>query len=714
MSKVTYIAEKPDIGKALAAYLWPDGNCHKEKGFIQQGNTSVTWALGHILGLALPEEYGEEYKVWANYPVIPKIWKVKPTAAAIAQLAVIKKLLMETDVVVHAGDPDRMGQLLVDDILKYLHFKGKVQRILINAKDDTSLKRAFSQITDNDRYENLYYAGLGREQADWLIGINLTRAYTVNARKYGYVTTFRIGRVKVPTLALVVNREKEIQGFKPTKYYELKGIFEKDSIPFKATLQPAKNLLLDEENRIKDKNILQAIKLKVEKAEVITKDVQEKDMMQYPPLPYSLDTLQVEANIKYGLSPKEVLTMVQDLYEKKYVSYPRSDCNYIPVSQKEDAARILPVLAALGIAGAGAANIELTSKAFNDQKITAHHAIIPTGIQPEKLTDIERKIYALIAKRYVLQFFPAHEYKKITFVLAAADEIFTGGGKVILKQGYKVYETEDQESESAESNVNLPALAIGDKIEKANYSIADKVTTPPKRFTEGTLLAAMANIWRFVDAENPNREKLKEVKGIGTPATRDTIIAELQADTMNGKPVEPCMTKVKKELVPTVFGTSLVENVDQSLTLPDATAEMEYTLSEIAAGKKSLGEYMDEMIAMVHQNIQFAENRKFPLPKGKVIETCPICSKGELIRRYSPKVKKYFHICSNLDCVSPLTGRKIFYEDDHGKPVVVKCPDCGTILVRIMKNGAFWLCSKCQKTYNDNNNKPDLHLKNVR
>ena len=151
--------------------------------------------------------------------------------------------------------------------------------------------------------------------------------------------------------------------------------------------------------------------------------------------------------------------------------------------------------------------------------------------------------------------------------------------------------------------------------------------------------------------------------------------------------------------------------MDQSLTLPDATAEMEYALSEIAAGQKSLSEYMDEMITIVHQNIQFAENRNFPLPKGKEIQSCPICSKGELVRRYSPKVKKYFHICSNSDCVSPVTGRKIFYEDDHGKPVVVKCPDCGIILVRIMKNGAFWLCSKCNKTFNDKAGKPELSLK---
>ena len=708
MGKVTYIAEKPDIGRALAAYLWPEGGYRKEKGFMQQGDTTVTWAFGHILGLASPEEYGEEYKVWANYPVIPTSWRMKPAAAAVAQLAVIKKLLMETEVVIHAGDPDREGQLLIDEILQYLQFKGKVQRILINAKDNESLKRAFAQLVDNKKYENLYYAGLARERADWLIGMNLTRAYTVNARKYGYDSTFRIGRVKVPTLALVVNREKEIKGFKATKYYQLNGVFKKEGISFKANLVPAENLPLDEEKRIKNKSILQAIKLKVEKAEVIVTDVQGKEMVQSPPLPHSLDTLQVEANQKYGVSPKEVLATVQELYEKKYVSYPRSDCNYLPVSQQEDAARILPVLEAVGIVRAAAADIKLTSKAFNDQKITAHHAIIPTGIQPEGLSDIEQNMYELIAKRYVLQFLPAHEYKKITFILAAADEVFMGSGSIVLKQGYKAYEMESQQEDSEEANLKLPALSMGDKIEKANYAIVDKVTTPPKRFTEGTLLAAMANIWRFVDPKNPNRGKLKEVKGIGTPATRDTIIAELQAEAMNGKPIEPCMTKIKKELIPTAFGTSLIENIDQSLAQPDSTAEMEYALAEIAAGKKSLSSYMDEMISIVHQNIQFAENQKFPLPKGKAFEACPICKKGTLIRRYSAKVKKHFHICSNPECVSPVTGKKIFYEDKQGSPVIVSCPECKTILIHILKSGSFWLCGKCNKTFNDKFGWPDL------
>lgn len=711
--KKLFIAEKPDIGKALAAYLWPDGHYKKEKGYIQSGDITVTWAVGHILGLAEPEAYGDEFKMWAHYPVIPKEWKLRPAAATAAQLAIIKKLLMDTEVVIHAGDPDREGQLLIDEILKYLNYKGQVQRILINAKDEASMHRAFSQIVDNKRYENLYYAGLGREQADWLVGMNLTRAYTVSARKYGYDNTFRIGRVKIPTLALVVNREKEIQSFKSVKYYVLKGTFDKGSIPFNAILQPSDRLPLDEENRIKDKKVLQAIKMKLEKANVVVKDIQEKDMLQNPPLPHSLDTLQVEANKRYGFSPKEVLDTVQNLYEKKYVSYPRSDCNYIPASQKEDAEKILPILQDLHITGADQADLEITSKAFNNKKITAHHAIIPTGVLPESLNDREQKIYELIANRYALQFFSPYEYKKVTFTLAAGDEIFTGSGKITKHLGFIACSREEEDS--TEGNIKLPELAVGDQIDKAGYAILDKVTTPPKRFTEGTLLAAMANIWRFVDAQNPNRDKLKEVKGIGTPATRDTIIAELQQDVIKGKTIEPCMKKVKKELVPTDFGIRLIENIDPSFTVPDTTAEMEYALTEIAEGKKTLAEYMDEVITLVHKNIQYAENKKFPLPPGQETIPCPVCKKGEIVRRYSSKIKKYFHLCNNPECVSPITGKKIFYEDDRGKPVIVKCPDCGHILSRLIgKNGPFWHCSKCKKTYNDKNNRPDLHLKIAR
>lgn len=714
--KKLFIAEKPDIGKTIANYLWEPGSYQRDNGFMRRQDVTVTWAFGHILGLAEPEAYGEEYKAWKNYPIIPgpEQWILSPSAATAKQLAIIKKLLAETDVVVHAGDPDREGQLLIDEILTYCNFQGEVQRILINAKDDESMKRAFDQITDNEKYKNLYAAGLAREQADWLVGMNLSRAYTVNARNFGYTSTFRIGRVKVPTLALVVNREKEIKNFKPTKHFTLKGTFEKDSIPFTATLKPSEKLPVDEENRIMDKKLLQAIKLKIEKSPVIVTDIQEKDQVQNPPLPHSLDTLQVEANKKFGLSPKDVLDTVQSLYEKKFVSYPRSDCNYIPASQKEDFSKIMPVLLAMDLPGAAAADFSMASKAFNDSKITAHHAIIPTGVAPADLASNEKTLYELIANRYILQFLPPYKFKKTTFALSAADEFFTGSGSVVIDMGFKAAFHDDEASAQDEDNSKLPPLAIDEQLSTADYAIINKTTTAPKRFTEGTLLAAMTNIWRFVDAKNPNREKLKDVKGIGTPATRDTIIAELLQDKIKGKDVDPCIKKVKKELVPTPFGINFIENIDPVLTLPDTTAVMEYSLSEISEGQKSAIGYIDEVITLLHESIKHAETHKFPMANKENAISCPICENGTLIRKYSPKIDKHFHICSNPDCVSPDTGKKVFYEDNKGKPVIAKCPSCQHLLIRLKgKNGFFWACSNstCKQTFNEKNHQPDIKEK---
>lgn len=698
--KKLFIAEKPDIGRALAGYLWPENNYKKQQGYFENGDTIVSWAYGHILRLATPEEYDEKYKFWKNYPIIPQKWQIKPSANTKKQLDVILKLLKDADVVVNAGDPDREGQLLIDEILDYAGYKGKVQRLLLNAKDEVSLKRAFENIQDNNKFKSLYMAGLGRTRADWLVGMNLTRAYSVSARKYGYNTIFRIGRVKIPTLALVVNREKEIQNFKSAKYYELIGSFTKDNLPFKAQLKPS-DKLIDAENRIKDKAILQAIKLKLRGADIAVKDIQKKKLTEYPPLPYSLDTLQVEANKKYGFSPKVVLDTVQQLYEKKFVSYPRSDCNYIPEAQKEDAEKIFSIL---DISGKEKADLTKKSKAWDDKKITAHHAIIPTIVKANELDDTQQKIYNMIAKRYILQFFPPCVAEKTTFTLAVSDEIFTGSGQVILETGFKAFEGK----ETADTNI-LPKLKTGDKIDKGDYLIQEKKTAPPKRFTEGTLLAAMANIYKFVAADNPNREKLKEVKGIGTPATRDTIIAELQETSSKGKDIEPCLKKIKKELVPTQFGINLIENIDKSLTYPDTTAEMEYKLAEIAEGKQPLQQFLDNVIKMVYDNIKFAENKEFPFYRDKESITCPICNKGQIVRKYSAKIDKYFHMCNNPDCVFPVTGKKIFFEDDNGKPIMAKCPSCKNLLVKKLgKNGEFWLCQSCSKTFNDKNGKPEL------
>ena len=873
-----YIAEKPDIANAIAGYLWPSGGYKKGTGFYRKDDTIVSWAIGHLLELATPEAYDRRYARWIHYRIFPQVWQHKVITRSAAQFKVLAGLLKTADVVVHAGDPDREGQLLIEEILRYCNYRGSVRRLLINAKDDVSMKRAFESIEDNANYENLYAAGLAREQADWLVGINLTRCYTTNASKFSPGAVWNIGRVKVPTLALVVNREKEIRNFTVRKYYELQAAFTKEGIRFTALWQPeeekiakmaqrvapdhaeaglnvngvakeaaavanedkankssdATGLIFDEEGRLSDRQIAEAVREKVLPADGIVQKVTRKKGTEAPSLPYSLDTLQVEANARFGISPKLTLSTVQSLYEKKFVSYPRSDCNYIPRAQHKDAPRILKKLATRNVKGAEKADPKLYSRAWNDKKVTAHHAIIPTGEIPQQLSATEEKIYNMIAERYVMQFYPPCEFETITFEILLADELFKGSGKVILKPGFKAVfgghgkakgnkgtvpygisgdgpadkneatssapdqsallsegiapssakskrktaarddGGQESDKEKEEENFSLPNLTKGENLGKPDaVDLLEKETKPPKRFTEGTLLAAMANIYRFMDPKNPNREKLKEVKGIGTPATRDTIISELQGIRGNKQTRMPFMEKVKKELVPTELGFRLIDNVDASLTKPDTTAEMEFALAEIAAGEGSVEKFKKDIYDTIDRNITYAEAHQFP---GYELVTCPLCNTGTLMKHFSPKTKKAFFVCANKACVSPTTGKPVYYDvDKQGQPVLKQpeaapakpctCPVCGketlnrhysaktkqyfyvcddktcvspvtkkTVFYAVDKDGNpviercpkdnailekkksrygfFWACPQCRTIYKDSKGRPDLQNKN--
>lgn len=708
-----YIAEKPDIGKAIAAYLWPDGSAKREKTYIQKDDTVVSWAAGHILRQAMPEEYDPSYKSWNHYGIFPKDWILLPSADKKDLLQGLGTLLKKADTVIHAGDPDREGQLLIDEILEYYKYAGTVKRLLINAKDDVSMKRAFNSIEDNEKYKPLYEAGLARERADWLVGINLTRAYTNNARRHGYNAVFRVGRVLIPTLALVVRREAEISNFHSKEYHELIGNFLKDNIPFKAKFEPDEQFPTDEAGRVLDKNLLEAVKEKLRNAKASVLTIEKKKGSRQPPLPHSLDTLQVLANKRYDYSPKTVLDTVQKLYEAKLVSYPRSDCNYIPESQKGDARSIIPMLQNFGLPAAVMANLEITSRAWNDSKIMAHHAIIPTGVEPQDLSDEESNIYELIATRYCLQFYAPWTFEKVSFVIEAAGLHFKGTGTLTIEKGFTAANDEDDDKQEKD-NIVLPSMAADEEVDVRQYEVLQKKTTPPKRFTEGTLLAAMTNIWRFVSPDNPNREKLKEISGIGTPATRDTIISNLMISRSKGHHIEPYIRKKGKELIPTETGRNIISIIDPSLTYPDTTAVMELALAEITKGKGNRTEYLSSIITIVEENIHRAESLKYPAPPAaKDAVPCPICTDGHLVRRHSKAKNFDFWICSNEDCKSPVTGKKVYYSDLDGKPVVAICPhDAGVPLERWKgKFGYFWKCPKCNSTFSDKDGKPNLSPK---
>lgn len=725
--KKLYLAEKKDIGLAIAEHLWsdksyicmPQGKNQSSCQYVEKDGVVVSWARGHLLQYMPPDAYDPKFKSWNVYPVFPENFTPRPIKESIAQFNVVSGLIAKAEEVIHAGDPDREGQLLIDEILTYCRYKGPVKRLLINAKDELSLKRAFDSMKDNREFRSLYAAGVARAQYDWFVGYNLTRAYSKAAEKVGYTESWSIGRVRTPTLALVVRREQEIAKFKKQDYYGLKAVFSYKDKTFAAQWKPPENLL-DAEGRLLDKAAAEKLLPVLKKAQGVVKDIKTDNVSIQPPLPYSLDTLQIEADKVHKIAPNEVLEIAEELYLSKLTSYPRSDCNHLPTSQLEDAERILGALSNYGLRGAAEADTAIVSKAWNDKKVSAHHAIIPTGILPSKaLSEKAAIIYRMICLRYICQFHPPCEFLKTSFTLDLQGEVFAGSGRVITKLGFKALATseeanlednkEDSKNEEAE-NLELPKLTKGETIGlPSKLDLVKKVTSPPKRFTQGTLLKAMTDIYRFMAPDNPNREKLKEVKGIGTPATRHVIIEELLAKTRNSRKVTPFLTTNKKnELVPTDFAKAVMENVDDYLKLPDHTALMEFRLKEILDGKLSFETYISEAKASIIDSISYTQTHKFTLMSSTPVYTCPICMKSPLIQRYSPKNKAYFWVCIDEGCTNPVTEKKVYYEDKSGEPSINLCPYCSNLLsLRKGSFGAFWSCMADKKhILNDLDGKP--------
>lgn len=692
--KTLYIAEKKSLADVVAGHLWPNRE-YTNKGLYYEDNSNiVTWAAGHILGFAEPEAYGEEYKAWSNFPIYPKTWILLENSDKGKKklLANIKNLLPKADTVVNVGDPDREGQLLIDEILYYFGYKGNVKRLLLHGLDKTNVDRDFKHIVDNKTMHNLYLAGLCREQADWLVGMNLTRSYSVASRPYGYMQAMRIGRVMIPTLGLVVKRERDILNFKSKDFFEFYGLFNKDDITFKAKLVPDDSIATDEEDRIIDRKGLDtlAYSLKGEKGTIL--EAQEKEETKKPPLPHSLDTLQVAANAKFKYSPSEVLDAVESMYLKKVVTYPRSDCNYLPEAQFQDAPDILSNLAKNGFKPALKANRGIKSSCWNDKKVTAHTAIIPTTVTPSGLSEVEQNVYDMIALNYCLQFYEPCKSKKITFTIKVKDSTFKGSGSKVISPGFTTILKEDKKT-ADDDNALLPSLTKGDQVDSKSYEIKAGTTKPPKRFTEGTLLKAMSTVWKYIDPKSPNREKLKEVKGIGTPATRNQIIEKLLDTKNKGHDVSAYLKKSKNYLVPTEFGFFVYDNIDSTLNSPETTAVMEYALTAIEEGKLSPEQYIDSVKEMIESNFKYAENHKFPVASDTV--ECPVCHKDRLYR-IKTKDGNYLFVCHNRECVHPKTGKRIYYVANKNKPVVALCPKCGLPAIHHDgKFGEYWTCDGC-------------------
>ena len=667
-----YIAEKPDIARAIAYHLW-GATYQKHNGYFQNDSTIVTWALGHLLEQAPPQAYGAQYGSWTTFtPIFPNNWILQANPKSLQQFNTIKSLLGQlnpaSDIVIHAGDPDREGQLLIDEILEYCNYTGRVDRLLINAKDPVNMKRAFDNIVSNDNFRTLYQAGLARQRADWLVGMNLSKCYTINSSQSLVRPTWRVGRVKIPTLALVVNRAKEIAAFKPVDYYILKATFKTNGQNVFTEWMPGQNAPTDKDGRITDLNFIKKLRNQLRNIDGIVTGFTKTTDTKLQPLPYSLDTLQVEANRQFGYAPKTVLDTVQKLYEKKHVTYPRSDCNYLPSAQRKDANTLLPKLAAeYGLAEATGADPAIVSPAWNNKKVTAHHAIIPTSVIPKNLSQMEDRIYRMIALRYILQFYDVCKIEKEQIEVQLGPELFSGYGLRITQDGFNNLYPVISKVE-LQQHPPLPQIAVKQNLGAPIYiGFITEKTKKPKPFTEGSLLYAMTNIWKYMDQNNPNIDKLKEVHGIGTPATRQDIIAELQESKGYALPY---LIKSGKNLIPTKFAYYIIEHMDESLTKPDFTAEMELALSEIVAGDLSKDSYMERLTDMVNKNIQYTNKQTIP---PWPTYSCPLCNGGYLVQHYSQKNNSYFYTCTN-NCTNPNTNKPFFPVNGNGDPVVNGVP----------------------------------------
>lgn len=631
-----FIAEKPSVGKAIAEAL---GKTKSDKGYCEtKSGDVVTWCFGHLMELATPDVYLPDdvpttksgSKVWReqDLPIVPDRWKIQVKTDCKAQFNVIKKLAQKSNIttIVNCGDPDREGQLLVDEILSFIDNKKPVLRYWASAVDSASVKKALSLLESNEKFVGMRYAALGRSHADWLIGMNATRAFTLASRRSGNGSLLSVGRVQTPTLNLVATRDHEINNFKPQTYYVFKGNFKAANKTFTATLQYGDAQKgLDSEGRLVDLNAARLLQQKlssVKKAKVIEFETKNKD--KNAPLVYSLASIQAEANAKYGYSAEQILNICQALYEKyKLTTYPRSDCEYLPTVQHQDAAKVLRALCSFHTelkSTISKANPSLKSKVWNDSKITAHHGIIPTQQvgNLSELKDDERKVYMLIVKRYLSQFFPPAKLLATTIKMDVSGEVFACNGSVVVENGYlAVYGGEDDTAEQdkadeKEDSQSLPKLSAGEIVDVLQVSPVTAQTKPPASFTEGTLIKAMQNIYNFVP-DGPFKKVLKDGDGIGTSATRASIIAELKKKGF--------LELKGKKIKATPVGIKLLSELPDLCKNPVLTAMFESQLKLVESGKITYKQFEEKQKAFALQLVEKASKLTIELPDGATCGT---------------------------------------------------------------------------------------------
>lgn len=602
---IVLIAEKPSVAKTLAEWL---ARTHKlravpvGRSHIEVGHYKISWLFGHVLENFDPHEYDPAFKNWnsAHLPIVPAPWSLKireevdkktrrktgrPDPGTAAQVSALKSLLKGATEVIGAGDADQEGQLLQDEFLLWAGNKAPVKRLWLSATDDISIERAWKAMKPNSEYAGYYWAALARSHADWLAGINISRACTLASQANGGNAVLSFGGVQTPTTALVVLREREIRVFKPVDYYT-PFIKLASSPEFQASWSPDKETdpRLDPEGRLLNRAVADGIAAACKKeGKATVTGVKSTKGKEQPPLPFSLSSLQEHMSRRFGMGVEDVLKYAQALYEKKIATYPRTDCEYLPDSMHADAVATLKVMHAgipeLGPAP-GKSDPTLKSRAFDDKKVSAHFAIVPRPTNLAALAALsseERKVWIEIAKRYLLQFFPTAEFLTSEIELLCAKEPFRVSGKVYTLRGWKdAFAAGEDEDDDTAAAPTLPKVAKGDVLTLKDAGLDKTTTKAPKRYTEGTLIAAMKSVHKFV-SDPKLKAILRENIGIGTEATRASILGELFR--------KEYIKLDKKEIKPTPLGEALFDVLPRPLTAPDMRALWQQAMDEILKTK---------------------------------------------------------------------------------------------------------------------------------
>ncbi|MBA7651460.1 DNA topoisomerase 3 [subsurface metagenome] len=635
-SKAIVLAEKPSVGKEIARVL---GCGKKANGYFEGKDYIVTWAMGHLVELADPHVYDEKYKTWSldTLPMLPERMKHKVIRKTSHQFKTIKALFQRVDAgsLIIATDAGREGELVARWIMLLGAWKGPFQRLWISSQTDTAIREGFKNLKPGHSYDNLFKAAECRAEADWIVGLNISRALSCK-----HDARLSAGRVQTPTLAMIIKREQEIAGFHPESFWTV----EADFGPFTGTWQRGQG-----GTRIKDRNRAQEIAEKVRGAEGVIREVTVKDKSEAPPLAYDLTALQRDANSILAFTAKKTLSTLQSLYERhKIVTYPRTDSRYITQDMAPTLKDRLKALFASRykneVNALLASDLKPGKRFVDNGKVTDHHAIIPTEekVYPDKLSAEEKALWDLVVRRFLAVLSPAYRYRSISIVTEAAGELFISRGTQVIDRGWKrvagPVTGKDLEDEEIPLQ-NLSSHKRGEVLKVVSTQAKQGFTRLPPRHTEGSLLAAMENPGRFID----NQELRQSIKkgGLGTPATRADIIEKLLSNYY--------IERKGRELVPTSRGFEVLELVPEKLRSPELTAIWEHRLEAISTGKEKGSSFSRDIRENAKLLVDLVKKSSLEFKPRNVGSTpCPAC--GKMMLPVLDKKGRKMLICQSLSC----------------------------------------------------------------